>query len=218
MKAAHADAKTPVALLATVVLLLLSHSLTMDSASTWLRSLPFLLILVLGELVREFVVAHVPATADTALRSRRRRLAVWCGVGGALIAAFGVAALALHWIPPRSNWIFPLFIAWMVAWSVAAGMTFSDMAQKARARPVSDRVPPSPLVRLSVLLATLLWFGLINVPLYETLQSGHALSVPQLIRFVVSAIACVAFVVAIWRHLDRDADQQSLNAPEEANG
>lgn len=54
----------PFAIFAGIGLIIIGHSLTQDSPATFSRTLPFLLMLILGELVREWTVGRLSPTAD----------------------------------------------------------------------------------------------------------------------------------------------------------
>lgn len=218
MTTTHRDTRTPKALLVTMVILVISHSLTQDSANAWTRSLPFLLIMVLGELVREYVVARVPACDDAATRARRRRLAAWWVLGGMLLAGISVAQLLLGWTAKGSLWVYPLFTAWIASMNVAAGLVHADLMQKARAQPTHERTAPSPFVLIGMIVVGLAAIAAINEPLYESVRAGHGVGVAHAIRLVVSVLMFSAFVVVNWRLLNRSAAPEAVTSTEHDDG
>jgi hypothetical protein len=218
MTSSHADThhvtRKPLAILIGVVILVLGHSAYQESMSAFGRSLPFLLILILGELTREWVARRLPLTASDAVCARRRIIALLLFLGGATIAAFLVAAVELNWLPKRSVWVFPAFGAFMIAWSIASAFQGANLLQRARERalanPHAERWHPGPGTFAGVLIAAFILCAMLNASNIEVLASGHILSGAQIVRLVISVVVCVVFATAIWRAMHTQAEQQII--------
>ncbi|MBA4071680.1 MAG: hypothetical protein C0497_07570 [Gemmatimonas sp.] len=215
MTTQRSHTRKPLAILAGIGLLVIGHSLTEDSPAQFSRTLPFLLMLILGELVREWTVARLAPTADERTM-RRRRYHQWI----ALIAGIGFMALSVigavdEWWPRRGVWGYALFAAGMIGLGVSAGIMLvrsrtdadAKLAEMARGgqQPVSNAL--SPLAFPLVFVVTLVIFAMANATAIDTLLSQQALNSRQWIRVIVSAVLCGGLAFIVMRKLNEFADR-----------
>lgn len=215
MTSHRAYTRKPFAILAGIGLLIISHSLTEDLPATFSRTLPFLLMLILGELVREWTVGRLSPTADEHTM-RRRRTHQWMALmAGITCMALPVIGAGAEWWPRRGIWVYALFAAGMIGFGVSAGImlvrsrTVADakLAERVRTgrQPVSE--PPGPLVYVVVFSVALLLFAMANATAIESLVARQALDSRQWIRAIVSAVLCGGLTFVVMRKLNESADR-----------
>lgn len=209
-------ARRPVAILAGIVVLVIVHALTQDSPARFSRTLPFLLVMILSELVREWTVGRLVPTADEHVLRRRRRdqwLALLTGVACMALAVIGAIN---EWWPSRGLWGYALFTAGMIGFGVSAGIMLvrsraaadAKRAEMVRAGQSPEGSPPGPLVFLLVFVVTLAIFLMANATVIDTLLAQQALNGRQWIRVIVSAVLCGGLAFIAMRIVNEQADRQ----------
>jgi hypothetical protein len=209
-------ARRPVAILAGLAVLVIVHSLTQDSPARFSRTLPFLLVMILSELVREWTVGRLAPTADEHALRRRRRYQWLALLAGVACMALAVIGAINEWWPSRGLWGYALFTAGMIGFGVSAGIMLvrslaaadAKRAAMARAGQSPESSPPGPLVFLLVFVGTLAIFLMANATVIDTLLSQQALNSRQWIRLIVSAVFCGGLAFVVMRITNEHADRQ----------
>lgn len=209
--------RTPLAILAGIGILIIGHSLTEPSSAQFSRTLPLLLILILGELVREWTVARLAPTVDERVLRRRRHYQRFALVAGIACMALSVIGAVADWWPAHGPVVDALFASGVVSLAVFLGLLFvrtqaaadARLAELARAGQSPDDNPPGPLVFLLVFCAALVLFATANVTAIDALLSQQALNSRQWIRFIVSAVLCGGLSLVVLRKLNEPADRPS---------
>lgn len=215
MTESHRVRRGPLALAAGIAILVFGHSALQESAEMWVRGLPYLLILILGELVREWTTARLAPTLDEPTTRARRRLQWIALVAGIGFLGLPVGALATEALPKHSLWFFPFLAAGICSFGVfSAAMLVESkakldakLAEAARTGVPLDHAPPGPFVFMVVLGGALVLFAMINAGNIEMLVAGRALSAMQSVRVLLSAIICGGFAFLIWRTLNSFSDR-----------
>ena len=83
-----------VVLSASISLLIGSHFATQDSSAAWTRTLPLLLMLILGELVREATAERLAPVVDERAARRRRQLQWLTLIAGFVFLALPVGGIS----------------------------------------------------------------------------------------------------------------------------
>lgn len=201
--------KRPLVLLFTLAVLVVGHFATRDASVAWTRAIPILLVMILGELVREWTLARLsPATTVDARKRRRRHL--WASVlAGLALLALSIGAAATHRVPTGSVWLYTFFIAGILGLAVAAAFSSAiardtvaaKLAEARRTGTVHDADVPGPMTLFFVVIASVGLFAAVNAPVFEQLMSRDALSLSLILRLAVTALVIVAFAVFVWRAL-----------------
>ena len=210
-----AATRAPLAVLGSVGILVFVHSLTQDSPAHFSRTLPFLLMMILGELVREWTAGRLSSSTDEETRRRRRRLGWIAGIAGILFLTIPLTGVATEWLPKRSLWVYALVAASLVCLGVLAAVMMvsaqatlnAKRAEAARAGEQLALKPPGPLTFLFVLASALLMCASVNATVIESLFAQQTLSAAQWVRVLVSALLCFGLVYAIMRKLHEIADR-----------
>lgn len=207
--------RKPLALLGGIGILVIGHSLIQDSPAHFVRTLPFLLMLILGELVREWTVGRLSPATDEDTARRRRRLGWIAGIAGMLLMTAPLLGLVVEWLPKRSLWVYALFGASMVCAGITTAVMFvganAALAVKraeaaSTGRPLAGD-PPGPLAFVLVFLVALVLFAMANATAMDSLFTHHALSSRQWVRLIVSAVLCGGLAVVVMRKLNEAADR-----------
>lgn len=200
-----------------IAILILVHTTWQESTATFFLTLPFLLMTILGELVREWTVARLSPASDDQTRRRRRRLGWITGTAGVAFLAVPIIGIVAEWLPKRGLWVYALAAASLVCMGVLAAVMLvsaqatsnAKRAEAARAGQPLALEPPGPLAFLFVLAGALTMFALANATVIESLLSHQALSAAQWVRVSVSAFLCGGLVIVIMRKLNESADRPS---------
>ncbi|MHB8837988.1 MAG: hypothetical protein ACYC7F_03450 [Gemmatimonadaceae bacterium] len=207
--------RKPLALAAGIAILIFGHSAMQESAATWLRSLPVLLILILGELVRERTVSRLsPSLDEPTVRARRRLrwLSLTAGIG---FLALPVGALLSGMMSKYSPWAYAYLAASIISFGVlsavllveAKGRLDARLAEAARSGVRPEHSPPGPFTFMLVLAAALVVFAIVNASNIESLVAGRAFSAMQWVRVLVSALICGGFAFIAWRAMNTFSDR-----------
>ncbi|MFA6165647.1 MAG: hypothetical protein WC700_03455 [Gemmatimonadaceae bacterium] len=215
MTAPRRHTRTPLAVLVSIGFLVIVHSMTQDSPAHFSRTLPFLLMMILGELVREWTVGRLSSSTDEETRRRRRRLGWIAGIAGIVFLTIPLTGLVTEWLPKRSLWVYALAAASLVCLGVLAAVMMvsaqatlnAKRAEAARAGEQLALKPPGPLIFLAVLVSALLMFASVNATVIGSLFAHQTLGAAQWVRVIVSALLCFGLVYAIMRKLNEFADR-----------
>lgn len=216
--------RRPLALLASIGILVLGHSATQDSPNKWMHALPLLLILILGELVREWTVARLAPSNDVGVTRRRHRVLWLTLTAGLALIALPIVAVQMALISKFSQWPLTYLAAGIVCLGVSSAIMFVQAQDALDAKRAAMRLagespafePPGPLTILLVVLAALVFFVLINATVIETLVAHQALSTAQWIRIVVSALGCSGLAFLVLHRIRAIAEAPSEPARPEA--
>ncbi|MHB0964056.1 MAG: hypothetical protein ACYC5V_12695 [Gemmatimonadaceae bacterium] len=216
MTTPHPRTRRPVAVLVSIGILVMVHSLTHDSPARFSRTLPFLLMMILGELVREWTVGRLSSSTDEETRRGRRRLGWVAGIAGALLLSIALIGLVTKWLPSGSLWVYLLAAASLVCSGVLAAVMMvnaqatldAKRAEAARTGEPLALTPPGPLTFLLVLVSAIAMFAAINATVIESLLTRQALGAVQWVRVILTALLCFGLVYAILRKLNEFADRR----------
>jgi hypothetical protein len=215
--------RKPLALLFGIGILVLGHSATQDSPNKWTHALPLLLILILGELVREWTAARLTPLTDEGDARRRQRLLWLTLTAGLALIALPIGAVQLGLISKFSLWPLTLLAAGIVCLGVSSAImlvraqTALDESRAQRARDGLDSAleSPGPLARLAVFAAAVVLFTVTNATFIERLLANQAIRVAHWTRLFVSALLCFGLAFLVLSRMTAHSERAPDTVPDE---
>ncbi|MBI2407962.1 MAG: hypothetical protein HYV19_06660 [Gemmatimonadetes bacterium] len=215
----HYRRNRPRTLLFAIAMLVGGHYATQDSSAAWTRTLPILLLLVLGELVRELVITRLAPTVSAEERQKRTRLAWGLLTVGMLCFVLPVIAVMTSKVARWNSWPLLLFGIGVVVAGVSSGLMAAvardaldeKLAEARRIGSTEVLDAPGPLLLLLVIVAATGLFATINATVFERLFNGSALTTVGALRLVGTAIGIGGLTIFGWHRIQR-RHQQMLDA------
>ena len=215
---ARPASKSMKALLSTIVFVVIWHVLVQEPGRSWMVFLSYVLMLVLAELVREWVVLRTPVTDDEQVRRRRRWWALAALIAGLALVG-GSVALVANGIFGKDSVVGYFGIASFVVLSTAGfALVMNDASHRAAPTTADAHAAISPFMKTSVLLLGLGMVTMVGWLQYDAWQSTGRVPEGVVIRMSIALIVALVFTFGIWREIDRRADLYTPAAEEGING
>lgn len=190
--------KTLRALLISIVLLVAWHFLMQDDSMPWDKAIPGVLIFLLGELVRERVVAGTPATDDEELRAERRFRGRLLIAGSFLLMALAVVLVVLMAAPKRIVGFGVLAVAMSMS-GAGLGLTMNDRSAAARTLSTREQLRVSQLSALILLVVLALGGSIIALGALSDWELTHSVSMRAMLQMAAFGVGAIGVVIYYWR-------------------
>lgn len=198
----------------TLLFLVGAHLALNEPGHSLSQVIPLLVIMLWGDLVREFVASRTPGTDDPTLRARRKRWSAFCYAAGALTIAAFVVAMAFDAKPGRIVgylWI----AAFMSLGAAGLGLIVHDSARETARKVVEERKGPPVFFRAMVFALAAALVSYAAWIAWDEWTAHHALPPWRIAGLAILTGTSAYMVYKVWQHSDlwEERAQEYLASP-----